>query len=112
MINIPEIVRGSTSDLSFGVPDGVENIVNIWVTFSQGEEKLNLEISDFDLEDGIFTHLLTQEETLMLDEGLCEMQVKFFTQDGHAPITYPLIHINVRKALRTEVIGDVTTDIK
>lgn len=104
------IVRGSTSDLSFAVPEGVENIVNMWVTFSQGEEKLNLGITDFILDDGIYSHLLTQEETLLLDVGLCELQVKFLTADGNAPITYPLMHIRVCKALKPEVIGDVETD--
>lgn len=100
------IVRGSTSELSFAVPEEVENIINMWVTFSQGNEKLNLTLNDFTLEGNVFTHLLSQEETLLLDYGLCEVQIKFLTEDGHAPMSYPLIHIKVCKALKPEVIGD------
>lgn len=107
---IDTIVRGSTSDISFPKPD--LDIVNMWVTFAQGEEKLNLDLTAFTEEDGVYTHLLTQEETLQLDEGLCEIQVKFFTADGNAPITYPISHIRVGKALKPEVIGDVESESK
>lgn len=108
-INIFIIVRGSTSELSFPIPEDFGEIQNMWATFEQNKEEVfTLELSDFTLEDNVLSYRLPQEKTLLFDEGICEMQVKFLLSDGSAPMTYPFDIIYIARAAKSEVIGGRT----
>lgn len=80
--------RGTTPTIKFSLPFDVELVKEIWLTVSQrSREILTKSLEDMSLEDSprMVSFQLTQEDTLLLDDGCkAEIQARILTVDGDA----------------------------
>lgn len=101
--------KGTTPQIAFSVPNDIDlaSIKEAWVTFAVGETKLTLKLSEqkvvLDESDNTIKVHLTQEQTLGLDSGKCETQVRFLMQNNEA-FSSKIINIKVKEVLEGGVI--------
>ena len=80
------MIRGTTRTVSFTLPFEADRLAEAWITLSQqGKVVLNKELRDCTREGKTISVLLTQDETLLLQEGSStEIQLRVRTVEGNA----------------------------
>lgn len=101
--------KGTTPQIAFSVPNDIDlaSIKEAWVTFAVGQTKLTLKLSEqkvvIDESDNALKVHLTQEQTLALEAGRCETQVRFLMQNNEA-FCSKIMNISVKDILEGGVI--------
>lgn len=96
--------QGTTPTIQITINDiDLNEMQNIYVVFEQNGYILKKESSDLDIEGNIISVLLSQEETLNLKEGTCNIQLRMITKGGVA-IASPIKTTKVYRVLNKEVI--------
>ena len=99
------IRRGTTRNVSFGLPVPFGMLKEAWLTFSQrSEEVFTKTLDDMTCDGRVVWVKLTQENTLKLDENCCvEIQLRGLMTNGEA-IASEITKADVDGILREGVI--------
>lgn len=96
--------QGTTPTIQITINDiDLNEMQNIYVVFEQNGYILKKESSDLDIEGNTISVSLSQEETLNLEEGTCNIQLRMITKGGVA-IASPIKTTKVYRVLNKEVI--------
>lgn len=99
--------RGTTPTIILELDTEVSltNLAEMWVTFKTSTVKVTKTLSDITIDDELKTVVvsLTQEETLKLYNGNCEVQIRFRDANGDAYST-DIGNANVGRILKEGVI--------
>ena len=99
--------RGTTPTIVLELDTEVSlaNLAEMWVTFKTSTVKVTKTLSDVMIDDELKTVVvsLTQEETLKLYNGNCEVQIRFRDSNGNAYST-DIGDVNVGRILKEGVI--------
>lgn len=96
--------QGTTPTIQITINDiDLNEMQNIYVVFEQNGYILKKESSDLDIEGNTISVSLSQEETLNLKEGTCNIQLRMITKGGVA-IASPIKTTKVYRVLNKEVI--------
>lgn len=98
--------RGTTPtvflDLETELP--LDNLAELWVTFKSPTVEITKDLSEVDVnsETKVITVQLTQEETLKLFNGTCDVQVRF--KIGELAYASTIEKVSVERILKEGVI--------
>ena len=99
--------RGTTPTIVLELDTEVSlaNLAEMWVTFKTSTVKVTKTLSDVTIDDELKTVVvsLTQEETLKLYNGNCEVQIRFRDAEDNAYST-DIGDVNVGRILKEGVI--------
>lgn len=99
------MIRGTTPTQTFSLPEGVEatSLAKLVVTYKQGNTiKLEKHKDDGTITDNKFSVPLTQQDTLALEEGEVQVQLKAKTAGGQV-LVGQIINLPVKPVLNEEV---------
>ena len=99
--------RGTTPTLYLELDTELDlsNVTEMWVTFKSSTVEITKTLSEvvFDTETNTITVVLTQEETLQLYKGDCDVQVRLKTGDDLAYAT-DIANVEIGRILKEGVI--------
>jgi hypothetical protein len=98
------MIRGTTPTIRFGVPFDPSTAKKIWITFSQnGEEVFTISEEDCTFEGNEISSVLTQANTLMLNDEYdveIQLRVSFDGDDFDKAIASDIITRSVGRILK------------
>ena len=98
------MTRGTTPTLVFEIPYLATDIHNAWLTVAQhGQSVINLDLEALEVADNQITATLTQQQTLRLVPGDCQLQLRLLL-DGQQAVASQQIEVHVHDILRDGVI--------
>lgn len=97
--------RGTTPTLLLELETelSLDNLAELWATFRTSTVEVTKTLEDVAIEGKTIAVPLTQEETLKLYNGVCQVQVRFRTDDDLAYAT-TIADINIGRILKEGVI--------
>lgn len=100
------IRRACSYVAAFTLPEGAESYTGLRVTISQKRQQIiNKEREDLELSGYTATLKLTQEETLQLEEGFAQIQIRAYKAPYVAPGS-KVFTVDVLPSLNEEVFED------
>lgn len=96
--------RGTTPTLTFELPFESNQIKNLNIAFSQKKDmKFSKEKDDCELSENQVKVKLTQSDTLSLDKGSVNIQMRVLTKDDNA-LASDIINVEVEDILKEGII--------
>ena len=81
----------------------LDNLAEVWVTFKVSTTEVTKTLSDIGIDDKTLIVQLSQEDTLKLYNGKCDVQVRFKLDNGLAYAS-TVESINIERILKEGVI--------